>query len=287
MATHSLEFSAETHGRSIMGTGVEATQPTNACVRDSAWILVGDQRGTSMSSQASGQFDDITMRQAALVAGFSLLVMSVLSPVAFFTIFPKLVVRSSIEQTVQNLAAHPGLFVCGLLCYLITFIADVVVAWALVVFLKPVNVSLAWLAGWFRLAYAAVAMSALLKLVSVYRLLNSSDALAVLGLAQRNAQAYVLLMSFRYEWSFSMIVFAVHLLVLSYLVYRSGYVPKLIGILLAVNGAAYLLDTAQPFLGMTVPYLFIAFFGELIFMVWLFLKGGKKEMAAPRHLSGV
>lgn len=233
-----------------------------------------------MSSGSTDRFGDITMRQAALIAASSLLVMSVLSPVAFFAIFPKLIVRSSIEQTVQNLAAHQALFVSGLLGYLITFIADIVVAWALVVFLKPVNRSLSILAGWFRLAYAAVAISALLKLVSVYRLLNSSDALAVLGTAQRNAQVYVLVISFRYEWSFSMIVFATHLLVLSYLVYRSGYVPKPIGILLAVNGVAYLIDTAQPFVRLTVPYLFIAFFGELIFMFWLFLKGRKMQSAA-------
>ena len=93
---------------------------------------------------------------------------------------------------------------------------------------------------------------------------------------------YVLLMTFRYEWSFSMVVFAVHLLLLSYLVYKSGYVPKLIGILLGVNGVGFLVDTAQPFAGMTVPYLFIAFFGELVFMVWLFFRGRTHSGAAQR-----
>jgi hypothetical protein len=230
-----------------------------------------------MTTGVGDTMHGISMRQAAIIAGLSLLVMSLLSPVAFFGIFPKLIVRTNIEQTVQNISAHQGLFLGGLVAYLVTFIADVIMAWALVVFLRPVNASVAVLAGWFRLMYAAIALSILLKLVSVYRLLNSSDALAVLGTAERNASVYVLLTTFRYEWSFSMIIFAVHLLILSWLLFKSGYVPKAIGILVGINGAAYLVDTAQPFLGAAVPYLFVAFFGELIFMVWLFFKGGKGQ----------
>jgi hypothetical protein len=232
-----------------------------------------------MTSGTADRIHDITMRQVALIAAFSLFVMSLLSPVAFFNIFPKLILRTDIETTVQNISAHHALFLGGLACYLVTFIADVLVAWALVVLLRPVNASLALLAGWFRLAYAVMALSILLKLVSVYRLLNSPELLAMLGPVQRNAHAYLLLASFRYEWGFSMVIFAVHLLILSYLIYRSGYVPKVIGILVAINGAGYLADTAQPFIGVAVPYLFLAFFGELIFMFWLFFKGGKTQIA--------
>ena len=47
------------------------------------------------------------------------------------SIYPKLVVPGNIEQTVQNISAHGGLFVAAMLCYLITFLKDVVIAWAL------------------------------------------------------------------------------------------------------------------------------------------------------------
>ena len=114
---------------------------------------------------------ETTLRQAAFVAGFSLLVMAVLAPCAFFYIFPKLVVRTDIVQTIQNITAHLGM--------------------------------------------------------------------------------------------------------LAYLVYRSGYIPRLLGVLLAINSAGYLVDTLRPYLfpETTVPYLFVAFFGELIFMSWLFFRG--------------
>jgi hypothetical protein len=58
--------------------------------------------------------EGLTIRQAALVAGFAYL----LSPVttAEFSIMPKLVIQGSIEQTVQNLSAHNGQFVAAILC---------------------------------------------------------------------------------------------------------------------------------------------------------------------------
>ena len=73
--------------------------------------------------------DGLTLRQAALIAGFGYL----LSPVttAEFSIMPKLVIPGKIEQTVQNIGAHHGLFAIAIFCYLITFLEDIVLAWAL------------------------------------------------------------------------------------------------------------------------------------------------------------
>ena len=93
--------------------------------------------------------EGLTLRQGALVAGFAYL----LSPVtaAEFSIMPKLVIPGNAEQTVQNLSAHSGLFVAAILCYLITFLEDIVIAWALYILLSPVNKSLSLLTAWFRL----------------------------------------------------------------------------------------------------------------------------------------
>jgi hypothetical protein len=224
---------------------------------------------------------DITLRQAALIAASGLLVMSVLSPLAFFYIFPKLVVRTNIVQTAQNITAHQGLFLAGILCYLVTFVGDILVAWALFVFLRPVNASLSLLASWFRVAYASMALVTLLKLVTVLRLLRSAEYAAAFGLNQLHVQVELLLSSFRQEWSFSLIIFAVHLGLLSALVYRSRYVPKVLGVFLAINSLGYFIDTLRPYLFPTtnLPFLFIAFFGELIFIVWLFFSGSKIQDA--------
>src|SRR6266498_5630033 len=78
-----------------------------------------------MATATGDHCPDTFLRQAAWTAATSLLVMSVLSPIGFFYVFPSLISRTSIAQTVQNISAHQGLFLAGIFCYLITFICDV------------------------------------------------------------------------------------------------------------------------------------------------------------------
>jgi hypothetical protein len=219
--------------------------------------------------------EGLTLRQAALIAGFAYL----LSPVttAEFSIMPKLVIPGNIEQTVQNIVAHGGLFVAAILCYLVTFIEDVVIAWALYVLLAPVNRSLSLLTAWFRLVFAAIALFGWLNLVTVFRLLNTPEYLTSFGSVQLHAQVNLLLNSFRYDWSMSLVIFGIHLVLLGYLIYRSGYIPRIIGILLVIDGLGWVIDSFQPYLypNTHLGFLFTTFFGELVFMLWLLIRGWK------------
>lgn len=67
---------------------------------------------------------------------------------------------------------------------------------------------------------------------------------------------------------------------LGWLAYRSSYVPKVFGVLLLLAGAGYLTHTMGTFFApeVNLDFLFFTFFGELIFMVWLLVKGRKVEM---------
>lgn len=221
------------------------------------------------------------LRPAALIAGIGYLLM----PVSFaeFYALPRLIIPGHIEQTVQNISTHGGLFVAAILCHLITFINDVVIAWALYLLLAPVNKALSLLTAWFRLIYTAIALFALFNLVTVYRLLHTPDYLALFGSLQLNAQVQLLLNSFRYDWSFSMTIFAIHLVLLGCLIYRSGYIPRLIGILLILDGLGWLIDSLQPYLYPTahIGLVSITFLGELVFMLWLLIRGWKIPDPAP------
>src|SRR4051812_46081031 len=107
--------------------------------------VLGSRLVSSISSANLGA--GLTLRQAALIAGFGYLSM----PVAFaeFYVYPTLVIPDNIEQTVQNIGPHGGLFAAAIVCYLITFISDVVIAWALYFLLVPVNRPVSLLAAWF------------------------------------------------------------------------------------------------------------------------------------------
>ena len=194
----------------------------------------------------------MSLRQAALVAGFAYL----LDPVSYaeYSLYPKLVIPGNTEQTVQNIAAHGRIFVAIIFCYLICFIGDVVIAWALYILLAPVNRAVSLLAAWFQLVYAAIALSGLLNLVTVYRLLNTPDYLTAFGSAQLHAQV-----------------------LLGCLIYRSGYIPWILGVILVINGLGWVTDSLSPYLfpNTNLGFISITFVGELFFMLWLLIRGWK------------
>jgi len=222
----------------------------------------------------------LTLRQAALTAGFGYLLMPV--ALAEYYLYPKVVILGNIEQTSQNIVAHGKVFVAAILCYLITFVLDVVIAWALYILMAPVNRSLSLLAAWYRLMYTAVGLVSVLNLITVFRLLRTPDYLEAFGSVQLHAQVNLLLHSFRYDWSMSLLIFGIHLVLLGYLIYRSTYMPRSIGILLIIDGLGWVIDTLRPYLFPTAQlgFIFITFFGELIFMLWLLIKGWKIQESA-------
>ncbi len=227
------------------------------------------------SYRMSAKSDDLTLRHAALVAGFGYL----LSPVTYaeFTIYPKLVIPGNIEQTVQNITVHPRSFAVAILCYLVTFIEDIVIAWALYYLLRPVSRPLSLLTAWFRLMYTAIALFAVLNLATVFRMVNTPDYRTAFGAGPLNAQVKLLLASFRYDWSMGLVLFGIHLVLLGYLILRSGYIPAVLGVLLIIDGCGWVIDSLQPYFypNAHLGFLFITFFGELVLMLWLLIRGWK------------
>jgi hypothetical protein len=217
--------------------------------------------------------DGVTLRQAALIAGSAYL----LNPVSYaeFSIYPKLVVASNAEQTVQNISAHMGLFAAAILCYVASFIGDIIIAWALYVLLAPVNRALSLLAAWCQLVYAAVALCSVFGLLDVYHLLATPYYLTVFGSGQLHAQVWLLLHSFHFNWSMSLIVFGIHLVLVGYLIFRSGYIPWIVGIALFIAGLGWIIAGVGPYVlpNANLDFTFITAFGEVFFMLWLWIRG--------------
>jgi hypothetical protein len=239
-----------------------------------------------ISTGESNHGEGLTLRQAALIAGFFYL----LGPVTYaeFSIYPKLVIPGNIEQTVENISAHHGLFAAAILCYLVEFIEDIVIAWALYFLLLPVNRAVSLLTAWFRLMYTAIAFFGVLKLVSVFHLVTAPDYQAAFGVGPLHAQVKLLLGTFRDDWSIGLVLFGIHLILLGYLIYRSLYIPKWIGILLVVDGLGWVIDSLQPYLypNAQLKFLFLTFFGEIFLMLWLLIRGWKIR-EPQRGLAGV
>ncbi len=217
--------------------------------------------------------EGVTLRQAALIVGFAYL----LNPVSYaeFSIYPKLVIPGNISATVANLGAHHGLFLVATFAYLINFIEDIVIAWGLYILLAPVNRAVALLAAWFQLIYTGIAFVGAFNLAIVYRMLTTPEYLTLFGAGPFHAQIDLLLHSFRYDYSLALVLFGIHLLLVGYLIVRSSYIPSWLGVLLIVNGLGWIANSLQPYLypNANLDFIFITFFGELVFMVWLLVKG--------------
>ena len=226
--------------------------------------------------------DSITntsLRKAALIAGFGLVAMTIFAVGAIYFVFPKLIVHSNATITANNIIADEMLFRIGIGSLVIVAVLDVVVAWALFVFLGPVNRNISCLSAWFRLVYATILGVALFNYANILQLLSGADYLRAFEADQLHADVMLSLNAFDDGWAIGLVFFGLHLALLGYLVIKSDYMPKILGIVLIVAGFAYLIDNFGN-LFLSNYNLGIATFvgwGELLLMFWLLLKGRKVQ----------
>jgi len=232
---------------------------------------------------------DISTHQAAWIAGLGYLVIIVLAIFAEFFIRSRLVVPGDPVSTTKNIVASEGLFRIGIRSYLIVAVADGVVAWALYIFLKPVNRSLSLLAAWFRVAHAIMLGIALTSLLGILQLVSGADYLAAILSGQLSAQVMLSFDAFNDGWLIGLVFFGVHCLILGYLMFRSGYVPRVLGVLLIIAAFGYLIDSFAHFLlpdyatYQTVFLLIVAvpaIVAELALCLWLLGQGPRVQVVA-------
>jgi len=226
--------------------------------------------------------DGLSLRQAALTVGFAYLLNPV--PYAEFGIYPKLVIPGQIAQTVANIGANHAQFMVMIFCYLVNFIEDIVIAWALYILLAPVNRSLSLLAALLRLMYTAIALGGMFNLVTVYRMVTTPEFVTNFGASQFNAQIDLLIHEFRYDYSFSIcVIFSLHLILIGYLIIRSRYIPWWLGAIIVVDGLGWIVSNLQPYFypDANLGFIMITYFGELLLMLWLLIRGWSLTQTDP------
>lgn len=231
------------------------------------------------TNRVSNQVADISLRKAAIIAGIGLILMTLLAPIANFSILHGLIVPGDAAKTANNIIASEGLFRIGICFFLIVAILDIVVAWALYIFLKPVNKGISLLTALLRIVYATVLSVALIYLINVLQLLSGADYLSAFTANQLQAQAMLSLNTFARGWEFGLIIFGFHLLLLGYLVFKAEYMPKILGILLVLASLGYLIDGFGKLLSShyNISVGIFTFIGEVILIFWLLIKGRKVE----------
>lgn len=201
--------------------------------------------------------------------------MAILAPFANFYVFQNPIITNVADATAEKIQASIGLFRVGAGCFVVVAALYGIVARELFVLLEPVNWSLSLLAVWFGMAvYAAVFASALIRLWSIPRLLSQSEALKGLETNQLHPRVMLSLDRFRSGRDLALVLFGVHLLVLGYLVFQSGFVPRWLNVLLIIASVGYFVDRFEKLLSLddNLTVVTFTFVGEVVLTFWLLWK---------------
>lgn len=222
------------------------------------------------------------VRRAALIAGAALTLMAVLAGFGSLIVVEGLVTPGDAAATANDILGAETAFRLGVASLYLAALLDVVVAWALMRVFSVVNAELSRLGAWLRLAYAAVFMVALSQLAGIPRLLTPADGTNAFTTEQLQAQALAKFETFHDIWFAGLIVFGAHLVVAGYLAYKSGFVPRLIGVLLVVAGAGYASDSFVTVFTEDPPFVvsIVTFLGEFLLGLWLLLRSHRIRLAA-------
>ncbi len=182
------------------------------------------------------------LRSAARWAGLGYLAIFVLAVFANFLSVGAVLDPGDARATFTDLVGSETTFRLGMVAFLAVFVIDVVIAWGLYLLFRPVRADVALVSAWFRLIYT-VFLGVSLVFLYVALLLADGAGSGVFAQDQLDAQVLVSLQAFDFTWLVGLTCFGLHLVVLGHLLRVSVGTSNLLGWLLTVAGAAYVLDT--------------------------------------------
>jgi len=227
-----------------------------------------------------------SIKKIARIAGILTLLIVVFAPFSMLYVPSTLVVRGDAATTANNIMASEWLFRLGMASDSIVFLIEIVLTVLLYVLLKPVNKTLSLVAAFSRLAMTTIQGINLLNHFIVLLLLSGAGYVTVFAPDQVHALVLLFLNAHEYVVLIWGLFFSLHLFVFGYLVYKSGYIPKIIGVLLVVAALPYLIQGFGNILFPQYKGIFasIGFLSsiEIALPLWLLIKGVNVEQWQKR-----
>ncbi len=221
-------------------------------------------------------------QKTAKVAAFVFLLIILLGMSAELFIRPGMIVPGDAAATVNNIAASQALFRLSLVSDLIRQALLMLLPLILYKLLRPVNATVASLMVIFALVCVPISMLNELNHVAVLLLSSGAGYLTAFKADQLNALV-MLFLELRQYGTLIPQVLSFWMLLLGYLVFKSRFIPRILGILLMLGGLCY---TAQAVLLLLLPDFnatilgLFAFVEEALFYLWLLIKGVKDQTPA-------
>jgi hypothetical protein len=223
--------------------------------------------------------------------GLAYVLVSIPGAFALIYVPGKLIVDGNAAATASNIVASETLFRLGIACQLISQALFIVVALGLYDLLKGVNQRHASLMLALIVVSIPIAFLNELNAIAALILVRGADSLSLFDKPQRDALAMLFLDLHSHGFGLAEIFWGLWLFPLGLLVYRSGFFPRVLGILLMVNCFTWLGDSLTslvlPQYQTIVSRWMTPFqFGELLFMFWLLIMGAKPKPFAELAPAG-
>jgi hypothetical protein len=185
-----------------------------------------------------------------------------------------IVVSGDAAATANNIVAHQALFRLGLATGLIAIACYIAVTALFYDLFKPVSSSLSLLAAFFSLVGCVIqAFGSLFQLAPLV-VLGGSQYLSVFKMEQLRALALMFLELHAQAANLCLVYFGFYCLLIGYLVFRSGFLPRILGVLMVFAGLAWLTFLSPPLANYLSPYILVlGFLAELSLCLWLLVIG--------------
>ena len=220
------------------------------------------------------------LRKDSRVAGLLYLFVVLLGPFTLIYVPSKLFVPGDGGATARNILAHESLFRVFTVVEIVAELFFVLTVLALYRLLRAVGQELASVMAIPVLVDAPLAFLGVVNHLATLTLVRGADLLGAFSEAQRHALTTLLVTVDKQSTLVSEIFWGLWLIPLGLLVFRSGFLPRLLGGWLVINGFAYV---TMSFTGLLLPeYAKTVFtvatpvlFGEAVFMLWLLIVGAR------------
>ncbi len=221
-----------------------------------------------------------SIKKTARLAGLIYLLVIIFGVFAEVGVRSQLILAGDPTATAGKITASQSLFRLGFVSDLVMMTLYFLLAYALYLVFQPVKKNLALLFLLLTLASVAIMSINMLHQFAALLLLNGAGYLQTFSAEQLQALALLFTELHRYGYFISQIFFGLWLLPLGYAGFKSGYFPKVLGILVMLASLGHLIQFFQVFLlpdykAISYPGLAVATIGEFSLCFWLLIKGVK------------
>ena len=230
----------------------------------------------------------LAVSRYARIAGVAMLLSIVFGALGEMVLPGKIIVSKDAAATAANIVGNPTLFRLTFAAYLVEGLCDVALCVIFYILLRPVNRRLALLSAFFGIASMVTFAVAQSSFFSASLVLGETSGMDSFTTEQRQGLAYLALrISGTIAWLF-LCLYGTASMIRGYLITRSNYIPRILGVLFIIGGAGFFLRSATFLLAPQLSSVYLLMpmaLAGIPTMLWLLIKGidPARVRAQPPH----